>query len=626
MSGSILLIGPLIVFAPLICNGQDITLIDAGFESRDPAWSVPVRFSGFVSFATDPVRSGQRSLAIHAADSAIRPWVFQNIRNGEEGATVQFTAWMRGIPTSGNPQAVIRLEGWDSDNQRIGETERSVPLVPSADWTRVTLEVELPYDAERVQLVLQLNGAGTLWIDDVSSETIAPPKPYLLQVPNQAITEGEHVTLQLPVRLTKPPSEQQSLQAEIRIVDRARRLIETIHVAAPCLRDTTFTIQPQKLEAGVYALEFRIPAFAAETIMARNLYVMPKRKPSKGLSREGWFEDSGGKPFFPIGLYHVTTGDYPLVAAQGFNTVQGITTRDLEEFGKSLDLAHQNGLMVDVPLYTGMQIAENLSISAEKLTRFADHPAVLAWKIMDEPEFRSALEAEVFDAYRQLSRLNPVRPLLLNAYDPAYYGFWSRACDALIVDPYPLPDRPLGLVASSIRSARQAAEPWQHTGVSLQAGWLADLSNQPTFDQARTMVFLAILQGAQSIFWYSLHDPGWNLMDTPLWRDFPELNRLTATLAAIVRDGREERGVSIKGEDIIATNRRYERTIDNQKEEVLYILLANPSTLSIPVQISVPPRWKLDVRTPQLDVEEIQGKSFRVTLDSEQSRAVIFVR
>ena len=47
------------------------------------------------------------------------------------------------------------------------------------------------------------------------------------------------------------------------------------------------------------------------------------------------------------------------------------------------------------------------------------------------------------------------------------------------------------------------------------------------------MVYLAIINGAQGIYWYSFRDPGWQLADSPLWERFADLNAETAKLGAV---------------------------------------------------------------------------------------------
>lgn len=103
----------------------------------------------------------------------------------------------------------------------------------------------------------------------------------------------------------------------------------------------------------------------------------------------------------------------------------------------------------------------------------------------------------------------------------------------------PLPDQPLTVVADRVKAARQALAPWQHLSVLLPAGYRAGVVVQPTADQARMMVYLAVINGARGVWWYALRSPGFRLADTELWKSFKRLNEETAALGAAVVGGTE---------------------------------------------------------------------------------------
>src|SRR5262249_5966195 len=157
------------------------------------------------------------------------------------------------------------------------------------------------------------------------------------------------------------------------------------------------------------------------------------------------------------------------------------------------------GLMVDMGLYQNMRVKENLPQSKQVIQEIKEHPNLLDWKIMDEPEvYEAKLRVEVAQAYREYKALDPDHPLLLTVSRPEEQAFWFRFCDILQVDPYPLPGKPLTLVADEVASARKAAEPWQNISVVLEAGYrptpsLTHADTQPTKAQARAMVYLALI-------------------------------------------------------------------------------------------------------------------------------------
>jgi hypothetical protein len=238
------------------------------------------------------------------------------------------------------------------------------------------------------------------------------------------------------------------------------------------------------------------------------------------------------KPFMPIGLYHVAADQYALIADNGFNAVQGDASTDLKRFKASLDLAEKHGIAVDVPLYADMGVKKNLANSLEKIRLYGDHPAILCWKIIDEPDIRPEIEKEVPEVYAALKQADPKHPIELTlAFEKGVKGF-AQYCDIVQIDRYPVPDKPLTDVADFCRDTVANKKPWQNLTYVVQCGWTADLKTQPTVAQARAMVYLALINGAKGIFWYSLTEakPAWDLTKTPLW---PHMKTINAEIAAL---------------------------------------------------------------------------------------------
>jgi hypothetical protein len=297
-----------------------------------------------------------------------------------------------------------------------------------------------------------------------------------------------------------------------------------------------------------------------------------------------------GKPFFPIGIYQVnhTDEEYALLAANGFNAIQGHFTTDVGQFLATLELARRHKLAVAVPLHAQNLVKENLAKSLQKILAASRHPAVLSWKICDEPdsETYARLRPEVAPAYRAIKALNPGQPVELTLCKDATIGAWTRWCDLVEIDRYPVPGKPLTDVLDFCNLTRKAMEPWQNLTYVVQCGWTLDLKTQPTYGQARTMVYLAIIGGAKGIFWYSRKETsGWDLMATPLWPRLREINSEIAALSGPVMLGRDVPGIRCSAPGVRFACKRHEGR--------LYLLVTNPSdepadaTFAIPAGVNV---------------------------------------
>jgi hypothetical protein len=83
---------------------------------------------------------------------------------------------------------------------------------------------------------------------------------------------------------------------------------------------------------------------------------------------------------------------------------KGLAAQAVASLKTPLEEAQRAGLRVDVPLYVGGMVGQNLGLSLQKITAYARQPAVLSWKIIDEPDLRTGVMDEVPAAYTRLVR------------------------------------------------------------------------------------------------------------------------------------------------------------------------------------------------------------------------------
>jgi len=324
------------------------------------------------------------------------------------------------------------------------------------------------------------------------------------------------------------------------------------------------------------------------------------------LRKPDWLGEKGEhrrekRPFFPIGIYHVrhSEEEYATLAAHGFNVIQGKFPAGPDDLLASLDLARRHGLFVDVPLYAGGRVGANLANSLELIRRAAAHPAVFCWKIIDEPDAdrNGPVRGEVPRVYAAIKQMKvasgggPPQPVELTLCQPEQFGYWSRFCDLVQVDHYPIPGGSLAAVHDYCVKARGEAQPWQNLTFVLQCGWTPDLTTQPSEAQARAMVYLALIGGARGISWYSKREGNWDLEKTPLWKALPAIHAEVQALAEPLLRGTEV-AVSAGNPEVRVTGRRLgDRVI---------MLLCNPGEAAACCTIGLPQlrdgRWGGAVR------------------------------
>jgi hypothetical protein len=331
-------------------------------------------------------------------------------------------------------------------------------------------------------------------------------------------------------------------------------------------------------------------AFLAQILINVSAESVPGRRIPDRISEGGTLRWRG-KPFFPIGVYNVNQnpGEYRLLAENGFNMIQGMFPGDPFAFVQSLNAALAAGIAVDVPLYISEKVKANLANSLSTIKAARHHPAVLCWKILDEPEANrnASVRNEVPGTFSTLKAVFPEQAFELTLCQAETMSYWSKFCDIVQIDRYPVPDKPLTDVYDFCRKAAAAKAPWQTLIFVLQCGWTPDLKTQPSFDQARAMVYLALIGGAKGISWYSRqeidesrHKRTWDLTTSPLWPRMKQINREVQSLAPPILLGEEVAGIKSSAPAVYVSCRSW--------QEKLYLLVCNPSDRPVETALSLP--------------------------------------
>jgi hypothetical protein len=316
-----------------------------------------------------PVHSGNKALKIDAAKKLNSPFVVQSVDGLTGGAVYQFSAWARLAPGSPAVTAAIKMEAYSAEGS-TGELYGTKELNADGSWTKITLQQRVSGDTNHASLLLRVFGDGTVIFDDATFEEIGHAPDLTVIGPLKLTTEPAksfESTFELLLREPWKDAKLPAMTATLSSLDEADNSPELNNIPAAVARgdkdnQIKATITIPKLKPGSYAVQFQtLGDEPLKTVYPAYIFTtVADRKPT-ALTQNGtilW----NGKPFFPIGMYHAGGEDsYKLLAANGFNAVQGDAVLDLDMFKASLDLAQKYGLAVDVPLYNGMKVKENLA-------------------------------------------------------------------------------------------------------------------------------------------------------------------------------------------------------------------------------------------------------------------------
>jgi hypothetical protein len=253
-----------------------------------------------------------------------------------------------------------------------------------------------------------------------------------------------------------------------------------------------------------------------------------------------------GRPFFPIGFYHVSWDTTPAeqlkhlkeIAAADFNLIHASAT-DLQSYATFLREANALGVSV---------ISEHRFDPVTFVQRFKNEPAVLAWNLADDADNGKRSPAQVMTLHRQVRAADPNHPTYISGYSTGLQQF-ARCADILGRQSYPIRQHTtaeLSSVSSDMTeiSSVLVGQPPRTLFANLQIfPWAIAKPRQqgdaPTPLEVRNMTYQALLGGAKGILYYTYYDESWYLPERPdLWRGLKALNRELKSLSPWFLEGR----------------------------------------------------------------------------------------
>lgn len=226
-----------------------------------------------------------------------------------------------------------------------------------------------------------------------------------------------------------------------------------------------------------------------------------------------------GKPFFPLGMYHVAwraTKEEMLqcvedLAQAGFNTIHTSCT-NLDTFQEVLDRAYALGMKV---------IPEGIRPGSAALHRFKKHPAILAWNSGDEPDCHNVGPEDVREIIDAVRDTDPEHPLYTTVAHPDMLMKYAPYVDILSHDPYPIAhgNKNTIAVARQTARAREAVRQRKPLWIVPQCfGYKEGPWDVPTPAQERSMTYQALIEGANGLIWYTYDDKNFRVREHPeLW-------------------------------------------------------------------------------------------------------------
>ncbi|MDH7569298.1 MAG: hypothetical protein QHJ73_06900, partial [Armatimonadota bacterium] len=221
-----------------------------------------------------------------------------------------------------------------------------------------------------------------------------------------------------------------------------------------------------------------------------------------------------GLPFLPFGFYcWAPPGDLPTQeATQGFVHIAPYQREmPVEQMREYLDRCAAVGLKVhfDIrPIAQQRPSPEKWQRLREWVDAVKEHPALLAYYLCDEPDGQNIPAERLEEAYRFVKELDPYHPITIVLMGTGPAKEYQGAMDILMHDPYPIPSRPVTVVAQATDQLQAAVEGAMPIWIVPQAfGGGEWWQREPSAQEERVMTYLALIHGATGIQFFIRRPP-----------------------------------------------------------------------------------------------------------------------
>lgn len=512
-----LLTGGVFADTPLVVNG--------GFDDMKDGRTVGWQTVGTRYVYRDGVgRSGTR--ALYYTNDAPKFYSFpgQSI-DLKPGRSYEYEVWIKTENLAGDESGATICIEWNGANGKWLGGAYAEGVKGTKDWTCVRGRTStIPSNAKsfRVSPYVRKGMTGRAWFDDLVVREFHPePLSGLFSTVYRNLAVDGDVTFKAALNATEIAN-RGGATAFFRYRD-AQGVVQ--RRPAQNADGDSLTLPVAALAKGRQRVSVELVTAAGTRLGTAHLdFTRADRLPS----RATWFDRHGraivqGRPYFPLGMYWsgITTNRVDLYAQGPFNCLMPYgapNSRDL------LDYCQAKGLMVIYSvkdIYAGTRwapkgidtAADEMAYIKDRVARFKNHPAILAWYLNDE------LPLTMLDrltARRNLmEELDAGHPGWVVLYQQDQIAEYLPTFDVIGTDPYPIPDRPAAMATTWTRNTRKGTRGckplWQVPQAFNWGCYKKDPADRarmraPTEAELRSMSWQCIANGANGLVFYSFFD------------------------------------------------------------------------------------------------------------------------
>jgi hypothetical protein len=526
----------LVLIASTACHAETIgpnLVRNPSFEQLgEHGWPVGWEKEPPVYSPTDEIaRTGERCLKWQNDDPDRYVLLSQEVP-AEPGRRYEFEVWVRTEDLQGGGSGATTCMQWsDADGDFLGGTWPAGVKGDTLEWTRIrAVSDRVPDDAATVTVLcyVRKDMTGTAWFDDCSVRQYRGP---LLETMTTNLyrgrTTGGIVEVHAGVNLQDYDYAPRDVRATLAVRSADGNVVRTVRPDSRSVSELTFSFATRSLPMGEYDLVLQ--AGTADGELSGELTTQMRRT-DHAPDYHAYIDEHqrlivDGQPVFPLGTYWNRLPDYEtslveqhldIYADSAFNCLMPYDSWDIDE--GQLDACHERGISVIFSVKSfyagrhGLRTREDARQRIEEyVTRFGDHPAIIAWYINDE------LPLSMYDQLRAhqlwMEELDPTRPTWSVTHRIGQITEHLGTFDVIGTDPYPIPHRtvalPLRWTRRTVQDTLNLKPVWMVPQIFNWASYHRDETENyrpPTLEEMRSMAWQCIAGGANGLVFYSWMD------------------------------------------------------------------------------------------------------------------------
>lgn len=538
-------------------NPDENILKNPGFEEADATgmgaalWNKQGDWGQYISINSDPanVYEGNYSMQIKNDNFQINPWFGVTLTDADvtPGKTYILSAMVKLVTHEQAKGAIFKVEASrinaDGLKEGTGGGHSDPYIFDDSEWHEVRHVFTVPELTQTLPIYFRLQGSGEIYYDNVRLAQSTGGTAWTVKTKDTfSYTENKTNEVYAEFNNRVEPIEIGSY-VNFKLKD-GDRVLDEKNIPAERLTTYTYDVSLLSEEWKQYKVEVTYMSKDGTPLRKTKTEDVYRCDRPKAIGDDGLIYDREGRVITPFEAYQPFEGAIDKtksgmsVFAEGGVTVtrswKNFVLMKDEEIKAYLDSLYENNIYLLGQLYSTVPAGhpDIVDKQVEFVKKWKDHPAIYAWKILDEPSTHYGETKQIrlrdemmywlresYIAIRQVDDFHPISCLDNNEGD---YEFTARFCDILETDPYPRGnDRLAWVIPNSMETAQEAVHGEKPIVPVVQAFLYGGTNDDymPTADGIRIEVYQTMMGGAYGFgyFGFATPDGKWYLHETDRW-------------------------------------------------------------------------------------------------------------